>query len=121
MQRIIYIDISYIRQNALKHLSTLYMQHGFESLFYKCIFYCRTEEEFESRWVSFVKTHGLVVYTSQEKDGLVCSSRKTSMQDSNMVRTSKIFSKFRRMRTRVYHSSSKKSRSGGEMAFKRAI
>jgi len=38
MQRIIYIGISYIRQNALKHLSALYMQHGFESLFYKCIF-----------------------------------------------------------------------------------
>jgi hypothetical protein len=39
MQRIIYIGISYIRQNALKHLSALYMQHGFESLFYKCIFF----------------------------------------------------------------------------------
>ena len=70
------IGISYICQNALKHLSALYMQPGFESLLYECIFYCRTEEEFESKWVSFVKTHGSVVYTSQEKDGLVCSSRK---------------------------------------------
>ncbi|KAG6770247.1 hypothetical protein POTOM_025923 [Populus tomentosa] len=71
-----HIGISYICQNALKHLSALYMQPGFESLLYKCIFYCRTEEEFESKCVSFVKTHGSVVYTSQEKDGLVCSSRK---------------------------------------------
>lgn len=118
----VHIGISYIRQNALEHLSALYMQPGFESLFYKCSFYCRTEDEFESRWVSVVKTHGLVVYTSQEKDGLVCSSRKTSMQDYNMVKTSKIFSKFRIMRTRVsiiVHP--KISRSGREMAFRRAI
>ncbi|KAG6744874.1 hypothetical protein POTOM_051514 [Populus tomentosa] len=53
------IGIWYIRQNALKHLSALYMQPGFEFLFNKCISDCQTEEEFESRWESLLERFDL--------------------------------------------------------------
>nr|XP_034917699.1 protein FAR1-RELATED SEQUENCE 3-like [Populus alba]TKR84055.1 hypothetical protein D5086_0000260880 [Populus alba] len=53
------IGIWYIRQNALKQLSALYMQPGFEILFNKCISDCQTEEEFESRWESLLERFDL--------------------------------------------------------------
>ncbi|OMO96662.1 hypothetical protein CCACVL1_04842 [Corchorus capsularis] len=53
------IGMWYIQHTAAEHLSELYPQSKFQTLFNKCIFDCKSEEEFDLFWGSLVEQYNL--------------------------------------------------------------
>lgn len=45
-----HLGMWYIQQTAAQHLSELYQQPGFRTLFNRCIFGCQSEEDLDSSW-----------------------------------------------------------------------